>query len=77
MRPIEGETETVFPRSQNPRTELPVVRSLTNPSLEREASCRRFNWAAVANPRISVWSIVDKSLLRLFDYLPLQRGGKQ
>jgi len=33
-------------------------------------------WAAVSNPRISVWSIVEKSLLRLFDYPPLQRGGK-
>ena len=74
---MEEETETVFPRSQNPRTELPVVIPMTNPSQETEASCRRFNWAAVSNPRISVWSIVEKSLLRLFDHLPRQKGGKR
>jgi hypothetical protein len=70
------EAEKVFPRSQNPRAQLTVVIHLTNPSLETEASCRRFNWAAVPNPRISVWSIVEKSLLCLFDHLLLQRGGK-
>lgn len=46
---------------QNPRTYLSVVSSLTDPSPEREASCRRIHWAAVSNPRISVWSIVAKS----------------
>ena len=38
---VEGGTEEVFLDSQNPRTKLSAVSSLTEPSQEREASCRR------------------------------------
>ena len=31
------------------------------------------NWAAVSNPRISVWSIVASSLLRLFHHPKLRK----
>ena len=57
-RQVMERTEKVASRLQNPRTQLLAVGNPTDPSLEREASCRRYHWAAVSNPRISVWSIV-------------------
>ena len=71
-----GRTEKVVSRLQNPRAQLPVVANPTNPSLEREASCRRSHWAAVSNPRISVWSIVAASLLRLLYHLSHKGGNR-
>ena len=50
---VEGEAEEVFLETQNPRTELSAVSSLTEPSHEREAKLPTTHWAAVTNPRMT------------------------
>jgi hypothetical protein len=54
--------EEVSERTENPRAILQGG-CISDPGYQREASSRRSHWPAVANPRISVWSIVEQSFL--------------